>query len=97
MANKMVTLGRLYVRLKKPEMFPFRLTPDWFVDVGNYEDIVFNAMEKHVTQCKNMDRNKGLVNSWLCYADRIAGAKYVEAFRLICGNTEQIEKGGDKL
>lgn len=83
-ASKKVAVGPVYFRLPTYSLGnAFGFEPDWFVDVTGCEETVFAAIRCHVTQTKYMPRENGLIRQWSVLADRVAGAKHVEAFRKI--------------
>jgi len=84
-ASRNTKLGGLYIRttfeISRLGLLNLGIQPDFFVDVSDYTSIAEKAINKHVSQGGNIDWVPVLRKAWECYANHIAGARYVEAFR----------------
>ena len=86
-AAKTKKIGNVYMRMTTNSLtWALGMEPDFFVDVTGFEETVFKAINKHVTQVKCMSRDAALKREWERLAGQVAGARYVEAFRRIKTN-----------
>lgn len=80
-AAKNKKIGNVYMRMTANSLSgALGMEPDFFVDVTGFEDTVFKAINKHVSQVKYLPREPGLKREWERCAGYVAGARYVEAF-----------------